>query len=580
MRNGYSLAACIAVSIFLLFHRATHPGFHSDKPLNVTAWDAFGYYMYLPSAFIYHDMTQLEWLPKADSTYGLTGGALYQANRTENGNYVYKYLGGVAILQLPLFLTGHVLASVTPFEADGFSAPYQFAIAFGVVFYVILALFLLRFLLLRYFSDASVAISIMLLVMATNLPQYVSMDGGMSHAYIFPLYVLVLYTTMRWHLKPGVLWASLTGLIIGLSTICRPTEAIMVFIPLLWDTHTREAARAKWAKVGGHRSHLIYAVIFGFLGILPQLIYWKMASGSFIFDVGSKWVFFDPFFRVLFGWEAGWFIYTPVTILFILGFFFIRRYSFQRSVIVFCLLNIWIVISWFDWKYGATYSTRALVQSYPVFALPFTAILERINRTRWRYLLYLAGIYLIVVNLFQLDQYYRTVLHYRDMNRHYYARIYLNPKPTPLDMSLLDTRDFLKDEQGFLKEVIFRSDSIMEVEGTAEFPAMIAQLVLFPSGGEAIRGETWIRIAAEIRMDRGFENSYLTCTLSCSDTSWSSRVRLANPISLGGIPNMYEFYMKLPEVSGPLTIRISIQSQLPFEGTVRRSRIVWLSREK
>ena len=70
--------------------------------------------------------------------------------------------------------------------------------------------------------------------MATNLPQYVSVDGGMSHAYILPLYVAVLYTTMRWHRKPHVLWASLTGGIIGLATICRPTAAIMLFIPLLW----------------------------------------------------------------------------------------------------------------------------------------------------------------------------------------------------------------------------------------------------------------------------------------------------------------------------------------------------------
>ena len=76
MKNRISLAACIIVSRFLLYHRASHPGLRSDKPLMVTAWDAFGYYMYLPSALIYHDMTELEWLPEADSTYGLTGGTL------------------------------------------------------------------------------------------------------------------------------------------------------------------------------------------------------------------------------------------------------------------------------------------------------------------------------------------------------------------------------------------------------------------------------------------------------------------------------------------------------------------------
>jgi hypothetical protein len=94
--------------------------------------------------------------------------------------------------------------------------------------------------------------------------------------------------------------------------------------------------------------------------------------------MGSKWYFLFPFFRVLFGFENGWFVYTPITILFVLGFFFIKEYPFRKAVIAFCLLNIWIIISWSDWKYRGTYSTRALVQSYPVFAFPLTAIITKI----------------------------------------------------------------------------------------------------------------------------------------------------------------------------------------------------------
>lgn len=577
-KNIFSLVACISVGLFLLILRTTHPGFHSEKPLNVTAWDAFGYYMYLPSALIYHDMTQLEWLPEADSTYGLTGGTLYQAHRKENGNYVYKYLGGVSILQLPFFLIGHTIASSTSFAADGFSPPYQFAIAFGAFLYVIFALFLLRYLLLRYFNDLSTAVSILLLVLATNLPRYVSVDSGMSHAYIFPLYVVLLYTTIRWHERPNVLWASLTGLTIGLATICRPTEAIMLFIPLLWNTQTKDAARAKWKMVKAHRTHLLYVVMFGFLGILPQLIYWKISSGSFIYDVGSKWTFLNPFFRVLFGWEAGWFIYTPVTIFFILGFFFIKKYPFQRSVIVFCLLNIWIIISWYEWKYGATYSTRALVQSYPVFALPLTAIVERINRTRWRYLFFLLGLYLIFVNIFQLKQYDNTVLHYRDMNRAYYGRIYLNPHPTPLDMSLLDSCDFLKNTAEYRSTELYASDSILEVACVADTPAVVAGLSMPDESGVQAEGEEWIRIMARIEAQTGFGDSYLCGELFNADTLKRSRVRLFNPISLPGGSNAYAFYMKLPAAATAPQLRLTISTGSRFEGTVTGVRVTYLNR--
>lgn len=579
MKNSLSLLACIVVSLFLLYHRGSHPGLHSEKPLNVTAWDAFGYYMYLPSILIYNDMTQLEWLPEADSAYGLTGGTLYQSHRQENGNYVNKYLGGVSIMELPFFLIGHAIATITPFKADGFSPPYQYAIALGAIIYVILAIFLLRHLLLRYFTDRATAFGILLLVLATNLPQYAAVDGGMSHAYIFPLYVAVLYTTMRWHLNPKVIWALLTGWIIGLATICRPTEAIMLFIPLLWDTQTREASRAKWARVRDHLGHLVYLVLFGFLGILPQLIYWKIASGSFIFDVGSKWVFFNPFFRVLFGWESGWFIYTPVTIFFMLGFFYIRKYSFQRSVIVFCLLNIWIIISWFDWKYGATYSTRALVQSYPVFALPFTAFIERIDRTRWRYLFYLLGVYLIVVNLFQLNQYYNTVLHYRDMNRSYYSRIYMNRHPTPLDMSLLDSCDVLKHEKGFRKEDLFTIDSAEEVNCTAGNRGEIAEFTIMDSINFKGKGENWIRVTAKIKARRGFSDSYLNGEVIASDTVKRCRVRLFSPISQPGEMNDYAFYIRIPRNADlPVKIRIYMTAMSHFSGDVNQVHVIHLKK--
>lgn len=579
MRNIYSFIACCAVSIILLHYRASHPDLRTDTPLKVTTWDAFGYYMYLPSVFIYQDMTDLQWLPEIDSTYSVTGGTLYQAHKGENGKYVFKYLGGVSIMETPFFLLGHLIARNTKYEADGFSPPYQYAIAFGAVFYCILAIFLLRKLLLRFFNDQSTAISLVLLVTATNLIQYVSVDSGMSHAFIFPLYVFIIFATIKWHSKPGILWASLIGLTIGLATICRPTEAIMLFIPLLWDTQTREAAKAKWNLVKSNKSHLFIAIIFGLIGILPQLIYWKIASGSFVYDVGSKWVFLNPFFRVLFGWESGWFIYTPITIFFILGFFFIKKYPFRKAVIVFCLLNIWIIISWFDWRYGATYSTRALVQSYPLFAFPFTALIERINLKKWRYIFYVLGLYLIGVNLFQLNQYYDTVLHYRDMNRSYYSRIFLKRHPSPLDMSLLDTREFLKNENDYDRSVLLQNDSIFKVQCSYESAGDLVETSVVQSMLNQAEAGAWVRIESRIRVQDGFADSYLNCDLQSGDSLKHSKIRLFSPISLSGETNSYAFYLKIPRDFDPFTLRLYISTMGNFMGNIEEIRIIYLRKK-
>jgi hypothetical protein len=406
MRKYFSLIACLIIAIILIQQRVAYSdvGYHK-RELKVTTWDALGYYMYLPGIFIYHDVTELKWFPEIDKKYSLSGGEVYQASKHKNGNYVFKYLGGVSILQAPFFAIAHMIAGPSGYTADGFSPPYQYAVAFGAVFWCIIAFFILRLILLRYFSDNTVAITLLLLVLATNLIQYISVDSAMSHAWIFPLYVFVLYTTGKWHDTQKGFWALITGIIIGLATISRPTEAVILFIPLFWNTHTKEAAKQKWQMVSAHKAHIYQAILGGFIGVLPQLIYWKITTGSFIYDVGSKWDFANPHFRVLFGPEKGWFIYTPITICFIIGFFFIKNMPFRKSVLWFCLLNIYIIIAWHDWRYGGSYSTRALSQSYAIFALPFAAFIERINQTKWKWLFYTISIYFICMNFAQIYQY-------------------------------------------------------------------------------------------------------------------------------------------------------------------------------
>lgn len=573
-RNILSLLAVFITSAVLVSYRFNFIESRAGKELKVTTWDAFGYYMYLPSIFIYNDYKELKWLPEIDQKYQLSGGQLYQANKHENGNYVFKYLGGVALLETPFFLIGHTIAKLSGFPADGFSAPYQYSIAFGAVLYAFLALLLLRRILLRYYNDRVTALTILLLVLATNLIQYVSVDGAQSHSFIFPLYVLILHATIKWHELPSRKYALLIGLTIGVAMISRPTEAIMLFIPLLWGTNTKEASKQKWRLVRENKLHILFAISGGILGILPQLIYWKSAAGSFIYDVGSKWFFLNPFFRVLVGFENGWFIYTPITLFFVAGFFFLKIYPFRKSVITFCLLNIWIIIAWSDWKYGATYSTRALVQSYPVFALAFAAVLTRIEESKWKYGFYAIGAYLIFVNLFQIDQYNDTILHYRDMNRKYYSHIYLNPHPSPLDMSLIDTDEFLNVGSEHKIVTLYKSmiKKPMNFDNTK-----VGEIVVIDRFDEKINSskkEQWLRIDSKIMSTEGFHHSYLHCKLEGKNAkSKETRIRLFNPISKENALNSYSFYMKIPVNFKVDYLQLFLKTDGVFKGEVRTTKV-------
>lgn len=550
----------------MLQYRVAYSGLcKGNPPLKITEWDAFGYYIYLPSIFIYHDYKKLEWIPAIDKKYSVTGGDGIQAQKADNGNYAFKYLGGVAVMELPFFLIAHWVAKDTGYPPDGFSPPYQYIVSFGVILYCLLGIFLLRKILLLYFSDTTTAVTLLAVCLGTNFIEYAAIENGQSHAFIFPLYVLVLYTTIKWHKNPKIIWASLTGYIIGLATISRPTEAIMLFIPLFWGTATKESAAAKWQLIKKYKSHICYAFLFGVIGILPQLIYWKVATGSFIYDVGSAWDFLTPHFRVLFGWEKGWFIYTPITVFFIVGMFFMKRFPFRKSVLWFCLLNIYIIIAWREWRYGGSYSTRALMQSYPVFSLAFASFTEKTGKTKWRWLIYAVFLYLISVNLFQITQYRKAIIHYDDMNRLYYSRIYLNPHPTALDMSLLDNDEILRSENGYATKII--TDTLI---GVVQFPASGSYTLYQKDLMRQAGGGTWLRIDCNIKAPGCLWQSYLNADLKSGDSVKHTKIRLFSPISYNDSINAYAFYMSVPPNFTAYNFKVYLSSPFPFQSIVQK----------
>jgi hypothetical protein len=574
-KNKFSLFACVIAAFIFIAIRLYYSDFGNKKPLNVTTFDAFGYYLYLPAFFIYDDVKELKWLPEIDKEYKVLGGPMYQAHKHQNGNYVGKYLGGVAILETPFFFVGHFIAKNSTYKVDGFSPPYQYSIAFGAIFYCFLGLFFLRKTMLHFFEDKTVALSILLLATASNLVQYASVDSAQSHAYIFPLYALVIYTTFRWHQKPTFIWAILTGFIIGLATISLPTELIMLFIPLLWNLQNKESSKEKWTMVKINKKHIFVAVFGGFVGILPQLLYWKHVTGSFVYNVGSKWYFLNPFFRGLFGWEVGWFIYTPIAIFFILGLFTLKNFPFKKSFITFTVLNIWIIIAWSDWHYGGTFSSRALVQSYPIFAFSLAAFLQNIRGNKWRFGFYALAIYLSLVNLFQIYQYNESIIHYRDMNRKYYAAIYLDKNPTPLDFSLLDTDEILENENGFDKKTLFSSDTIVNISQVEKE----SRTIFFTDKNSFLtnKNEHWLHLKSTIDIQL-FSNVFFICELKSGKNSKIKKFRLFNGKTKDAGVQDFEFYVKVPKEQIGNEIKISLFSENTFFAKIQKLEITSLEK--
>src|SRR5687768_2744902 len=105
--RSYSLWSCMVILAVALVIRFSYFTNESRNGYNATTWDALGYYIYLPGYLIYDDVKELKWFPAIDRHYNASGGNLYQATPLEKGGYAFKYLGGVAIMELPFFTIGH-----------------------------------------------------------------------------------------------------------------------------------------------------------------------------------------------------------------------------------------------------------------------------------------------------------------------------------------------------------------------------------------------------------------------------------------------------------------------------------------
>jgi hypothetical protein len=414
------------------------------------SWDVSGYYLYLPATFIYHDLRELNFRDTIMARYAPTPD-FQQAYRHPSGNFVLKYSCGQAILFAPFFIAGHISARYfTSFPADGFSPPYQVAIGLGMLLYACLGLYFLRRVLLRYFPDTAVALTLLTIPFATNYLNYTAIDGAMTHNSLFLLYAVLLCVSDDFYRRPTAGRALAIGLLVAFATLVRPTELLSCLLPLLWGMRSvRERARF----LQRYRKLFLLAVITAGLLLFVQLIYWKSMTGHWlVYSYGDEgFDFLHPhFYSCLFSYKSGWLLYSPAMLLAVTGFVFL--YRAQRQIfwpsLLFTLLFAWICFSWKVWWYGASLGQRAMIQAYPVLAFPMTAFFawtQSRRRALIVVLLFLA--FCTWYNLWLTHQAHRGGLYKpEEMNGPYFRAVFGRSTVPAQTMTLLDN-DALYDHE-------------------------------------------------------------------------------------------------------------------------------------
>jgi len=413
-------------------------------PDRVIAHDVVLYYQYLPTVFIYKDLSM---------SFTKTNIEFFRdkiwTNSTKVGRTMSKMTMGTAVLYSPFFFPAHWLAKPLGYPADGYSLPYRIALAFSSIFYAMAGLFLLMKLLRKYFDRMAVAITVLAIGLGTNLYFYTNIDPAMSHAYSFCLFAAFILLTDKWIARPGWLVALGIGISGGLIILVRPSNGIIFIILLLWQVDSFAALKSRFVTFLRQWPNILLMVAAVIIVALPQMLYWKYSTGQYIYYGYREERFFfnDPeIFKGLFSYRKGWLVYTPVMAfaMFGLGVMYVKMKKLFWPVLVFTLLNFYVVWSWWCWWYGGGFGQRTLIESYALLAIPLAASVDfflKKNKPLRFIFSFLIGFF-IILNIFQTYQYTRGIIHWDGMTKKAYWDTYVRFKISPAHYNQISEPDY------------------------------------------------------------------------------------------------------------------------------------------
>ncbi len=434
----------IISSVFILFKYK-----YWQKENRVIVWDVISYYAYLPATFIYFD-TSLDFIDHYKGKHKF----IFWPSIAPNGKKVIKTSLGLSILYFPFFLMGHLSALISGYDAGGFSAPYKFFLQFSSLFYLAIGLFYLRKVLLVFFSETATSLGILLTFFATNLMYYTAFEATMSHSYNFAMFAVFIYLTIKWYSLPTNKNTILLGLLSGLIVLTRPTNIIILLFFVFWDIKNPKQLKPRFNFLLKNTNKILLMAFMAFIVWLPQFLYWKMQTGSFIyFSYGDERFFFnDPqIINGLFSYRKGWLLYTPVMIFALFGILFLKKQasSFFLPVLLFTVFNIYIILSWWCWWYGGSYGLRAFVDSYAILIFPLVAIIDYFyKRAKAKIFILTLSSILLFHGIFQTMQYYYGAIHWDSMTKDAYRESFGKLHPTENYWKMLNPPDYEKAKKG------------------------------------------------------------------------------------------------------------------------------------
>jgi len=369
---------------------------------------------------------------------------------TPTHHVVPKVTYGLSFFYTPFFIIAKMLSSN---QSTGYEPLYAWIIHYGCMIYVIVGLWYLKKILSNWFKDIVVGVSLFLVFFATNLFYYTVSESESVHGILFFLIAFFIYHVLVWQETSSKKSFFLFMLAAGFICLIRPTEILVLLFPLLIGVNSKEKFITKTQTVLKLKWNLILGVIMFLLPIIPQMVFWKIQSGSFLFfSYGSSEGFFwtDPqFINVFFSFKKGFLIYTPIMLFSFIGFVFMyqKNKSVFYPVFFYFLINTYVICCWWDWAYGGSFGLRAFVHCFAILIIPFAYFVEWVLNLYQKstiknimtYMFFLCALFFCFLNVFQSNLYKHRIIHWDGMTKEAYWFTFLKKKYTQQDLTYLKT---------------------------------------------------------------------------------------------------------------------------------------------
>ena len=421
----YSVISALVFSGVVLFWVSSNRFWGSERWFKLLASDGPGYYAYLPAVVVYHDLS-FGFFDKVQSVSS-NANLKYDYRRKIKGHTVNKYFAGVAFVQLPFYMAGHLITIITRGDVNGYSRWYLVFFHIGALFYGLLGLFLFWKIMQLYgIADKFSAFLVLSILFGTNLYHYTVNEPAMSHVFSFSFVNLFVFQTLLFFKEGGKKHFLLAMLSLGIVTLIRPVN-LMVLLSIPFLSGSYAVFKNRMVMLISSPVAMMSAILAFLAMVSVQLFIYKVETGSFLVYSygGEKLDLLKPhLIDFLFSYKKGFFVYTPLAFLALFGSAFWwkkNRFAFFTWA-GFLLTVVYVLSSWWMWFYGGSFSSRVMVEYLTFFFIPLALWL---SNTKYLKQLKMVIIILILVNMMQTYQYQYGYIHWSDMNKERYWNNFL-----------------------------------------------------------------------------------------------------------------------------------------------------------